>query len=44
MVKIRGFSIELGAVEAALYEHPLISGAVAIPYGEDYVLGLLPPT
>lgn len=35
MVKIRGYSVVLGAVEAALAEHPKISTAVVITEGEE---------
>jgi amino acid adenylation domain-containing protein/thioester reductase-like protein len=35
MVKIRGYSIELGAVEAALLEHLAIDGCVVVAEGEE---------
>lgn len=35
MVKIRGYSVVLGAVEAALAEHPLVSTAVVVAEGDE---------
>ena len=35
MVKIRGYSVVLGAVEAALIQHPQLSAAVVVAEGEE---------
>ncbi|DAZ98711.1 TPA: hypothetical protein N0F65_006743 [Lagenidium giganteum] len=35
MVKIRGYSVVLGAVEAALAQHPLVSTAVVLTEGDE---------
>ena len=35
MVKIRGYSVVLGAVESAVAEHPMVASAVAITEGEE---------
>jgi len=35
MVKTRGYRVELGEIEAALYSHPAITEAAAIPFPDD---------
>ena len=35
MVKTRGYRVELGEVEAALYEHPAIHEAVVLPVPDE---------
>ncbi|CAM9327799.1 unnamed protein product, partial [Laminaria digitata] len=35
MVKVRGYSVVIGAVEAAITEHPLVSTAVVMTEGEE---------
>jgi amino acid adenylation domain-containing protein len=35
MVKIRGYRVELGEVEAALYRHPVIQEAVVLPVPDE---------
>jgi acyl-coenzyme A synthetase/AMP-(fatty) acid ligase len=35
MVKIRGYRVELGEVETALYRHPAIKEAAVLPVSDD---------
>jgi len=35
MVKTRGYRVELGEIEAALYSHPAITEAAALPVPDD---------
>ncbi|CAM9512642.1 unnamed protein product, partial [Hapterophycus canaliculatus] len=35
MVKVRGYSVVIGAVEAAITEHPLVSTAIVMTEGEE---------
>jgi amino acid adenylation domain-containing protein len=42
MVKVRGFRVELGEIEAALNSHPRVSEAIALPHEQRLVAVLVP--